>query len=140
MTALPRAVAAFAALTAILSAGCGGDDRQAISGSVTLNGRPLDQGVIVFVSADAKSPTQASTQIANGSYQIPQAQGLVPGKYKVSISSPDGKTPDADPNAAPGPSGNFASKDRIPAKFNTDSTLEVEVKKGDPNKFDFTIP
>ena len=49
-------------------------------------------------------------------------------------------TPDNDPNAAPGPSGNFTSKDRIPAKFNIDSKLEVEVKKGDPNKFDFSIP
>ena len=36
--------------------------------------------------------------------------------------------------------GNFASKDRIPKAFNSESKHEVEVKTGDPNRFDFTIP
>ena len=127
------------ALGACLSAGCGKTDaRCEASGAITFNGKPLDSGTIVFVSSDGKS--QASALIAGGAYQIPKAQGVPPGKYRISISSPDGKTPDADPNALPGPSGNFASKDRIPKAFNSESKHEVEVKTGDPNRFDFTIP
>jgi hypothetical protein len=140
MSTLRCSLLAAAPFLLFVLVGCGGgDNREGLSGTVTLNGKNLDRGVITFVS-EGNSPTQASAVVENGQYAIPQPQGLAPGKYKVSISSPDGKTPDADPNAAPGPSGNFASKDRIPAKFNIQSKLEVEVKKGDPNKFDFSIP
>jgi hypothetical protein len=65
---------------------------------------------------------------------------LVPGRYRISISSGDGKTP-ADPSGGPpGPSGNFSSKERIPLEYNVASTHEVEVTKTGPNRFDFTIP
>jgi hypothetical protein len=137
---IPRSAALAATLLALtLPTGCNRDDgRLEVSGQITFNKAPLDSGTIVFVSGDGK--TQASAVISGGAYLIPKPQGIPAGKYKVSITSPDGKTPDADPNAPPGPGGNFASKDRIPKQFNTESKVEVEVKAGDPNKFDFTIP
>lgn len=112
--------------------------RYRVSGTVRFNGKPLEQGVIMFVPS-AEGPTQASAIISNGKYEIPKAQGLAVGKYKVVLSSPDGSTP-VDPNVPPGPSGNFASEDRIPPKFNTESTLEIEVTKNGDNKFDFSVP
>jgi hypothetical protein len=133
-------VLGFTALFGLVFLGCsdatGG--RYEVSGSVTFNGQPLDQGVVMFVGVD-QDKTQASAMVTNGKYQIPKAQGLVPGKYRVAISAPDGKSP-TDRDAAPGPTGNFTSKDRIPPKYNTESTLEVEVKSGAENKFDFTVP
>jgi len=132
----PALLFGFAAIGCTESSG----GREAVSGTITLDGKPLDQGVISFIPYDPDAPTRASAAIENGSYAIPKAQGLAPGKYKVAISSPDGKTPAATPDALPGPSGNFASKQRIPDKFNEKSTLEVEVKQGTSNKFDFTIP
>jgi hypothetical protein len=124
----------------VLLAGCGDSTggRQAISGTVTLKGQPLNDGTITFIPASAGA-TQAGATISKGAFQIAKAQGLQPGKYKVSINSPDGETP-VDPNVPPGPSGNFSSKDRVPAEYNLESKLEVEVKKGEPNKFDFAIP
>jgi hypothetical protein len=139
MTILRPAALAAAFFALALSTGCNSDDgRLEVSGKITFKSAPLDSGTIVFVSADGRS--QASAVITGGAYRIPKPQGLAAGTYKVSITSPDGKTPDADPNAPPGPGGNFASKDRIPKAFNTESKVEVEVKKGDPNVFDFTIP
>jgi len=129
-----------AALTCLsLLTGCGGSDLCPVSGTVTLKGQNLDQGTITFVSAGGDG-AQASVGITNGQYALDEAKGLKPGKYRVSIDSPDGKTPDPSSDAAPGPSGNFSSVNRIPAKYNTASQLEVEVKKGEPNVFNFTIP
>jgi hypothetical protein len=127
----------------LLLAGCaestGG--RVGVEGKVTLKGVPLDTGFVMFVpEAVGGAATQASTMIANGEYRIPAPQGLFPGKYRVALSSGDGKTPASDPNAAPGPTGNFASKERIPAKYNTETTLSVEVKAGANNSFDFQVP
>jgi hypothetical protein len=114
------------------------ESRCEVSGTITFNDKPLENGNIVFITPDASH--QASAVIGGGQYRIAKEQGLPPGKYKVSISSPDGKTPDADSNAAPGPSGNFSSKDRIPASFNTNSKHEVDIKLGEPNVFNFKIP
>jgi hypothetical protein len=132
----------LALLLAAPAAGCGdaARGRCAVSGTVTFRGQPLDQGMILFVPAAGDLTTQAGTAIRNGQYAIPAPQGLLPGRYRISISSGDGKTP-ADRNGGPpGPSGNFSSQERIPRDFNVASTHEVEVMKGGPNRFDFTIP
>lgn len=130
-------VVALAMLT--LSA-CGGGTggRYGVSGSVTFKGKPLQEGNILFISTEG-SPTQAGGVIINGKYKIAAAQGLAPGKYKVSISAGDGKTPAADPDAPPGPSGNFSSKELIPPEYNVASKLEKEVKASGENVFDFDI-
>jgi hypothetical protein len=128
-------------LAVLAAAGCGDSagGRQAVSGTVTLKGQPLDQGNIMFLPVSGDLATQSGALITKGGYQIPRAQGLQPGKYRVAISSTDGQTP-VEPDALPGPSGNFASKERIPAEFNLKSTQQVEVKRGETNKFDFNIP
>ena len=141
---MPRLASLAKALVmlAVLSGGCGDafDGRRAVSGTVIFQGRPLDQGIITFIPATAGLPTQAGAAILDGRFTIPRAKGLVPGKYKVSISSGDGKTP-ADPSGGPpGPSGNFSSKERIPAEYNVASRHEVQVTGDGANRFDFTIP
>lgn len=132
----------FPLLTLLATFGCTDDfgGRQEITGSITFKGAKLDNGFIQFVPVDPAAPTRAGAPIAAGHYTIAKPQGLMPGKYIVSISSPDGKTPESSEGAAPGPSGNFASKERIPAKYNAQSKEEIEVTKQGPNKFDFTIP
>ena len=119
---------------------CGCDrlpTRFAVSGNITFQKAPLKNGTITFYPVSAG--TRAGAVISNGKYEIARENGLNPGRYRVSISSPDGETP-VDANAAPGPSGNFASKNRIPAEFNLKSKLEIEVTSAGPNQFDFTVP
>jgi hypothetical protein len=114
--------------------------RYAISGTVRFNGQPLDQGNITFIPMSSDLATQSGASIANGSYAIPKMNGLIPGRYRVSISSGDGVTPAGPSDQPPGPSGNFSSKERIPREYNVASTQEVVVKSEGPNRFDFDIP
>ena len=84
----------------LLSAGCmivnlvvlGGCDngpvRHKVSGTITFEKKPLKNGTITFYPES--TGTQAGTVIADGKYLIPRDKGLLPGKYRVSISSPDG--------------------------------------------------
>ena len=118
--------------------GCGGSGgRMAVNGEVTLKGKPLDEGVIEFVSDTEKS----GATISKGKYEIAALQGLMPGTYKVLITSGDGRTPADSPDGLPGPTGaNIVSKDMIPPEYNTKSKQEVTVKSSGPNKFDFAIP
>jgi hypothetical protein len=129
-------------LVLMAAAGCGDSSkRYGVSGTVTLKGVPLSDGVVTLVPMAGDSPTQGSAVVSGGKFEIPPEHGLLPGRYRVSISSPDGRTPAADPNAPPGPSGNFTSKDRIPAEFNLRSNLEVEVKPDSKsNSYEFAIP
>jgi len=132
---------------ALTAPGCGGSsgkkiDRQSISGSVTLDGAPLDQGTIRFEPmSDVKEKTAAGSLIQAGRYAISAAEGLPPGKYIVSISAVEGaaSTPAADPQDAMNAAAKETPKaDRIPAKYNKNSELVVEIKSGS-NQHDFPL-
>jgi hypothetical protein len=130
-------------IVAILAPGGCGDasgGRCAVSGKVYFKSRPLDQGNITFIPAGGKIATQSGASIQNGVYSIPKMKGLVPGRYRVAISSGDRVTPAGPSDQPPGPSGNFSSRERIPQDFNVESTREIVVKKDGPNEFDFDIP
>ena len=78
-------------MLALGSSGCGESPdklpREAVSGSVTLEGQPLVKGTIVFAPTTDKIATTATAGIIEGKYSIPRGEGLVPGTYKVAISS-----------------------------------------------------
>lgn len=138
-------VLCWLSLSFLLVSGCAEvNPRKQLSGTVTLKGAKLDAGTIDFrpiegTSAAGLPTTTAGAVITDGAYKIAAELGLVPGKYKVLISSGDGVTPDNE-EGIPGPSGNFVSKDRIPPEFNVKSNVEVEVTEGGENVFNFDIP
>jgi hypothetical protein len=128
-------------LCGMILAGCDGGDglaRQAVSGTATLDGQPLAQGSIQFVTAaDGDAPVMSGgSLIRDGRYEITEDQGLVPGTYRVSINATRGggrsgaETP---VDAGPVP------QDMIPAKYNAKSTLAAEVKEGGSNQFDYDL-
>lgn len=131
---------AYVSLLCVLSplVGCGGTDGKVeINGSVTLKGEPLDDGIIEFSSTGSKT----GAAITKGKYTIPAEYGLKPGTYKVIITAGDGRTPADSPDGMPGPTGgNIISKDRVPPEYNSQSKIEVTVKAGGPNVFDYKIP
>lgn len=118
------------------TAGCentGG--KLAVSGTVSLQGEPLSKGTITFLLPDAQTPT-AEALIENGKYSLPAVSGLLPGKYRVRISAIEEFPITPEEYAAgkqPPP-----NRERIPAKYNTDSQEMVEVAKGQ-SQFDFKI-
>jgi hypothetical protein len=129
-------------MLALASSGCEGrsDDlpREGVSGSVTMDGQPLAKGTIQFAPTSDKIPTTITAGINDGKYSVPHTEGLVPGTYKVAISSFNEVAETPEPHHAPGKVGP-APKNLIPKQFNTASTLTAEVKGGEANTFDFEI-
>jgi hypothetical protein len=133
----------LAIVLSILAGGCTNDygGRQEVKGTIKLKRAALDSGTIEFIPLDGDRATQSGAVIANGSYEIPRASGLMPGKYRVILTAGDGRTRASNPDEGPGPTGaNIVSVDRIPAEYNVNSKQEVEVTKAGPNVFDYDIP
>ncbi len=125
-------------LLVMSSPGCGKHDdplnRQAISGSVTLDGQPLQQGTISFLPLEKKDTSGGAT-ITSGKYSVAREQGLAPGKYKVMISA--SKSGVAGGQEAPGMP--VMAAELIPEEYNTKSDKSVDVTVKGPNTFDFDI-
>ena len=104
-------------------------------------GEPLKQGRIQFQPA-GPGGLAGGAGIADGSYLIPAAEGLVPGKYQVLIygAADEAQKTSAGP-APPGetPPPRKAVKDPIPEKYNANSRLIAEVTKDGSNQFDFEL-
>ena len=136
-------VALLLALAAVLLAGGCRDDPmglQAVSGTVTLKGKPVDSGLLEFrPMANSATYTRSGAVIADGKFEIPKEKGLVPGKYKVSISAPD-KHHKLGGEELPGPTSSRTSKDLIPPDYNLKTKLEVEIRNDHPNTFKFDVP
>jgi hypothetical protein len=130
----------LALLALVVWGGCNEPDddlpREAVSGTVTLDGQPLEKGMIQLIPAGGRGQTQAGAPIERGSYSIPQREGPVPGRYTVVITAAEGSS--TAPAGAPGKEVPIP-KELIPAKYNTKSTLALEVKKGEKNRGDFEL-
>ena len=121
-----------------LFVGCGSveDDlpRQAVTGEVTLDGKSLEQGQISFLPASAEVGTQVGGAIVAGAYALAQATGPVPGPYLVRIQ---GGSAGGDPDDQA--KKYVVQPDPVPAHYNTQTTLRVEIKADGPNNFDFEL-
>jgi hypothetical protein len=120
-----------------LLAGCGGSSATCpVQGTVTLKGAPLDSGTISFFAADSPSPAGGAL-IQAGKYEIPAAQGLPPGTYRVTISSPTSS--DVTPAEYAAGKRPAPPQERIPAAYNTQSKQSATIERGGKNQFDFKI-
>jgi hypothetical protein len=129
----------------VACAGCGGDvgdelPREAIWGTVTLDGKPIAHGAITFAPA-AGQATQSGGVVTDGKFSVPRGQGPVPGKYNVSINSTTAQANIPASEASSGMPGYVARQpvDPIPEKYNNKTTLSAEVKKGGDNNFQFDL-
>jgi hypothetical protein len=124
--------------------GCGSKDsvnRLPVSGTVNLDGAPLDQGLIQFEPQQgAEKLVNASAAVKSGAYALSAEGGLVPGAYKVSISSQPPAAPlPSDPVKAMEEAAKAPPAERLPAKYNVNTELQVDVKQDGANKFDFDL-
>ncbi len=122
--------------------GCGAEelkfDRAQVSGSVTVNGEPLSEGVIRFIPQRDTTGQLVAAQIAGGKYEITAENGPAVGKNRVEITA-SRKTGAQEPvpDAPPGTMQDVTEQ-YIPAEYNTQSQTVVEIKPGD-NKHDFPL-
>ncbi len=136
-----RGLAGMAVLL-LAATGCGSGDnlnRQAVSGSITLDGKPLDHGRIRLTPASNEAGTDVSTDIASGKYAFSRTDGPVPGSYKVEINSIE------DPNFQP-PAGKMPgefvippAKQNVPDKYNINTSLTTTVQSDQSAPIDFSL-
>lgn len=118
-----------------LACGCGGEprDRVAVSGTVRLDGQPLDGAAIMFIPAAGTIGPKAAAAIHAGQYVLKQDEGPAAGKLQVEIW-------ETEPSIAPGEKPPTKHPvERIPATYNRESTLLVETVQGGPNEFHFEL-
>jgi hypothetical protein len=135
-----RRVVAIVVSLAALFAGCAPDNplgRKALSGQVTLDGAPLEQGNIEFHPM-VQGGVQSGGVINSGSYSIPAHEGVTPGKYRVSIID-FVPTPPLPPGHMPGDDLPPSPKPKVPPEWNSKSQNTIEVNQDGPYQFDFAI-
>ena len=124
-------------LLLLTAVGCGaaasGPPRAPVKGSVSFDGAPVEDGSIVFLPATGtKGPASGGT-IRNGTYEIPEANGPVPGKYRVEIRASRATGTSVvkgagGATAGPSAGGEVTSvKMYIPKQYNAESKLVAEI-------------
>ena len=116
----------------LVAGGCGKrGNHAAIRGQVALDGEPLVQGSILFVPIEGTNGVPTGTDIKAGRYVLTDSNGPPVGWNRVEISAvrPSGKMA-PDPLGPPGRQREMYFS-AVASRFNTESTLKVEVKPGD---------
>ena len=134
-----RATLAGLTAFALLAGGCG-SGHVPLTGDVSYDGTPIDDGTITFVPTSGGGGSDAgkvSCHIENGKYKFEKDRGPLPGKYKVEVTwmqKAGQKKGPLDPDIViPGDRTQV-----LPAKFNTQTTLTADVTSGSP-KLDFAL-
>ncbi len=119
-------------LLVALFAGCGGPEHPdvgSVSGTVTLDSKPLPQATLMFQPSQGRG--SMGTTDDQGNYKLTYIDGVpgaIIGKHKVSIRTEipgeDGQPP--------------VAKEKLPKKYHDKTELSVEVKAGS-NTFDFDL-
>ena len=119
----------------MLQVGCGpsGPEIASVQGTVTMDGKPLPNAIIMFVPEGGR-PSVSETD-ANGKYVLEFSggrKGAIPGINRVEINTgrlayeKDGK--------------NYpAVKESVPVQYNRLTTLEFNVEAGKNNTADFAL-
>jgi hypothetical protein len=130
----------------LLSAlGCGAGKRIVpVSGTVTLNGKPLAKATVSFQpiappgTMDAGVGSQAKTN-DQGEFTLTTAtgqNGAVVGKHRIIITLLSEQVGDSD--ARP-PRGGWPMADQVPKRYNSESQETFDVPAGGTKKADFAL-
>jgi hypothetical protein len=113
--------------------GCGPDNVGQVSGTVRLDGQPLEGAYVEFQPVAGNSPSRGVTD-ATGQYTLKytrEIEGAELGEHTVRITTYAGGDPDAEPPKPPVP-------EKVPRKYNAQSELKAKVEKGS-NTADFEL-
>lgn len=119
----------------LLFCGCGGPEGPEmvdISGTVTYQGEPIQDGAIRFVPAQGEQNRVTPVQIKNGAYEASGDRGLAVGNYKVEFHAYEEDTAAAADPAQEGGviPGMEVKKELLPEKYHKESTETLTVESG----------
>lgn len=118
-----RSLALILVACVLISAGCSGDGKYPVNGTVTWNGEPIpaDQnGHVTFLPVDPSETPDAGPIGPDGTFSFRSAPGEK--KVEILISRPVGKVVES--------MGMAAQEQYIPARYNEETELVVEIVAG----------
>lgn len=124
----------LAALGCLVVAGCGDSTRAMVSGTVTLDGQPLDVGTISFIPTGATKGPVAGATIIDGKYRIDPNKGAIIGTNRIvftGMKKTGRKLVDGDETM-----DEYINV--IPPQYSTGSTLVRTIEPGE-NQCDFEL-
>ena len=134
-----------AALMSAVLVGCGGKselkfEQAAVSGTVTWQGKPVEEGLIRFIPDEVNSEglapgKPAFSKITNGDYAVPADRGATVGKNRVEIVSfrKTGRMIEEEGTKSE------ENVQFLPEQYNTSSTLTADIVAGENTvNFDLT--
>ncbi|PQO36799.1 carboxypeptidase regulatory-like domain-containing protein [Blastopirellula marina] len=132
-----RSQAAFAFSLLLATVGCmgGSSEHGHVTGTLTINGSPVQDAVVTFAPAEGGRSAIAVTQ-SDGTYELnytPGVKGAKVGVNNVRITTY--VAPELDDNKRV---VNPGVAERLPPKYSRGQEISVEVKPGD-NTFDFAV-
>ena len=137
----------FTGLILLAATGCGGQKElefstSQVQGTVSYQGKPLESGKIRFIPDGEVINGQVAgkaifADIKDGKYTVSAEDGATVGKNRVEIKSYRGSGKMMVSSAGEGQKVEEVVQ-FIPARFNTESTLSIEIKEGE-NVHDFDL-
>lgn len=116
--------------------GCGDSSRASVSGRVTLDGQPLEQGAINFFPTGENQGPSAGASITGGRYTITADKGVVVGENLVQIRGVRKTGKMVQSPMGLGMIEEWA--DGVPEKYNKRTTLTRPIERG-ANEIDFDL-
>ena len=136
------ALAGFLALC-LVDGGCSKQPRRIkVTGTVTVDGQPITVGKVLLTDSELKKDG-ASAQIVDGKFEFYAKE---PALMKVDIRAPQPGSED-DPHFDPHTADPTTKaqrpprvyKERLPARYNSQTTLTMKIEAGTKNEFDFPL-
>jgi hypothetical protein len=131
----PARAACLMLLASLVAAGCGPRDRYAISGSVTLEGKPIPAGTITFVPFGAGKPgrTAGFCEIKAGKYATKTGRNPGSGPHRVMIGGCDGVPYQSQ-------MGEITENHPMGKPLFPTHIVEIDVPEKNGSVFDFDVP
>ena len=131
----------FTMLCGLSLCGCGstGPERASVQGEVTLGGKPLEKGSILFRPTEGTTGPTAGGTIENGKYSIPKNSGPMVGTNRIEINAFHA-TGRKVPKVIGNPQAGLMDEviEIVPKQYNVDSTLVREITRNS-NTLDFQL-
>ena len=121
-----RQILFFTACLALI--GCSRSDMGTVTGSVTVDGEPAKVGAISFFAVDGRAPT-AGAPIVDGKFTAQVKPGVC--MVQIRVSKVVGKKKIYDTPDSP---VREVWAEVLPAKYNDNTQLKLEVKRGENQK------
>lgn len=134
MNSVPRFIAASYFVFTLALVGCGETrtDLGTVSGTISLDGKNLEDAQVEFAPTSAEGTTSYGKTDSNGRYSMTMSrdvEGAALGNNVVRITTADVIEQDGE---------EVVVKEKLPAKYNTNSELTADVQPG-ANAFDFQL-